>query len=98
MCSSDLPGPAFLVVLQLARGLVFTGILATLARNLRGSRLAGALAAGIAFSLLGGILPLLVPNPYMPASIRWPHMVETASSGLVFGVLTGWLLGRAPRR
>jgi len=35
---------------------------------------------------------LLLPNPYMPEPVRMAHLVETASSNLIFGFFIGWLL------
>ena len=42
--------------------------------------------------LLGGVAPLLMPNPYLPDAVRWAHFVETSVSNLVFGALAGWIL------
>jgi len=40
---------------------------------------------------------LLLPNPFMPEPVRMAHLVETASSNLIFGVFVGWLLTPTPR-
>ena len=37
---------------------------------------------------------LLPPGPVMPDRIRLSHMAELASSGLVFGWLTVWIITR----
>jgi len=58
---------------------------------LNGDRLETALALGFLFSVVMNSL-LLLPNPYMPESVRMSHLVETASSNFIFGVLVGWLL------
>jgi hypothetical protein len=91
----QMPSPPLIFVLQIARGLVFTAIAAVLARSLRGPRVPNAVAVGLAFALLGGVLPLLAPNPYMPASIRWPHMVEVGVSYVIFGFVAAWLTRRS---
>jgi hypothetical protein len=42
----------------------------------------------------GGTDPgsFFLPNRYMPEPVRMAHLVETASSNFIFGVLIGWLL------
>lgn len=40
---------------------------------------------------LGGLAPLLVPNPFMPDAVRWAHLVEITVSNAVFGSLVGWI-------
>jgi len=96
------PPTLHVVLMQVFRGLVFTGIAFVLARTLAYSRVTMAVAVGLSFSLLGGVLPLLAPNPFMPADVRWAHLVEVGVSNLVFGFLAAWLLGpsagRAPTR
>ncbi len=52
----------------------------------RGSRLQGALLLGALFSILH-CAQLLLPNPYMPAEIRYPHLLETASSTFIWGFM-----------
>jgi hypothetical protein len=90
------------ILMQVFRGLVFTGIAFVLARTLALSRVTAAVVVGLTLSLLGGVLPLLVPNPFMPADVRWAHMVEVGVSNFVFGLLAAGLLGpsvgRGPTR
>jgi hypothetical protein len=50
-----------------------------------------ALAIGVTFALLGNV-QLLLPNPYMPEPVRMAHLLETASSNFLFGLLVGWLM------
>jgi hypothetical protein len=88
-----LPAMGAVVAMQAARGLVFTGLVALMVRRQAGSRLVTALLAGVALAALGGIAPLLVPNPFMPAAIRFPHMAETGGSMLLWGCLAALLLG-----
>lgn len=64
----------------------------------RGSRLQGALMLGALFSVLH-CAQLLLPNPYMPAEIRYPHLLETASSTFIWGFVVAWVLfGKALNR
>ena len=56
-----------------------------------------ALLVGLLFSVPQNVGQILA-NPLMPvASVRSSHMIETASSTFVFGLLVGWLLYRANR-
>lgn len=57
----------------------------------RGSRLQGALLLGALFSVLH-CAQLLLPNPYMQAEIRYPHLLETASSTFIWGFVVAWVL------
>jgi hypothetical protein len=90
-----MPDSRLVILMQIFRGLVFTSVALALARFLAASRAGAALAVGLTFSLIGGVLPLLLPNPYMPDFIRFPHMIETSVSNFLFGCLAGWLLGRS---
>ena len=55
-----------------------------------------ALLVGGAFSVW--LVMLLVPNPYMPESVRMSHLVETASSNFVFGCIVGASFARPRER
>jgi hypothetical protein len=79
----------------LVRGPIFVGLCVLLTAMVRLPRAAGALAVGLAFTVLSGVVPLLVPNPFMPDAVRWVHFGEVVSSNLVFGMIVGWLWGRA---
>jgi len=85
-----IPGFELLLPLQGARALVFVGLLLLMAARLAVPRATLALLAGVTLSLLGGVAPLLVPNPYLPDSVRLPHLVEVGTSNLLFG----WLAAR----
>jgi len=60
-------------------------------RMMRGRWPETALAIGLLFAVLMNA-QLLLPNPYMPEAVRMTHLIETASSNLIFGLLVGWLL------
>ena len=63
----------------------------------RGSKLQGAVLLGALFSVLH-CAQLLLPNPFMPEEIRYPHLLETASSTFIWGFVVAWvLLGKAER-
>jgi len=78
---------------QVLRGLFWIAIALPLVRMMRGGWQETAVAVGLVFAvLMTG--QLLLPNPYMPDTVRMTHLVETASSNFLFGLLVGWLLTR----
>ena len=81
----------WLVAFQIFRAMCWVAIALPVIRMLDGDWLETALALGITFAVLMNA-QLLLPNPYMPEPVRMVHLVETASSNFIFGVLIGWLL------
>lgn len=93
--TQTLPPLGRLVAMQLVvRGPIFVGICLLLLRLMRLPRWSGALAVGAIFAVLNGVTALLIPNPYLPDSVRWAHLCEVTSSNFVFGVIVGWLWGQ----
>src|SRR5579864_1338188 len=93
--TQHVPAMKTIVALQLlVRGPVFIVLCLGLVRMLGLPRLAGALAVGAVFTILSGVAPLLMPNPYFPDAVRWVHFCEVTSSNLVFGAIVGWLWGQ----
>ena len=86
--------PTLLSLQLLLRGPAFMMVCLLLVRMLGMPRLSGALAVGAIFTLLSGVAPLLMPNPYFPDSVRWMHFMEVTSSNFVFGAIVGWLWGQ----
>jgi len=93
-----LPDGRLVIAMQLLRGLVFTAIVALLARTLVLARTGRAVLAGLTLAVLGGVVPLLPPNPFMPAGIRFPHMIEVGVSNLLWGFGAALLLSASARR
>jgi hypothetical protein len=87
-----LPSPGAVLAMQVVRGLVFASIVLVLARFLTLPRAGAAVLIAVTLSLLGGVAPLLVPNPFMPTSIRYPHMIEVAVSNFLFALAAAALL------
>ena len=81
----------WLVPFQIFRALCWVAIALPIVRMLRGDWRETALALGVTFAVLMNA-QLLLPNPYMPEPVRMAHLVETASSNFLFGLLVGWLL------
>ena len=81
---------------QLLRGLCWAGIAVVIIGMLKGTRLEVTLAIAYTFAIVMNV-QILLPNPYMPNSVRMAHFVETTSSNLIFGLFVGWLLTRRPK-
>ncbi len=80
----------WLLPLQLLRGFMWIGFALPVIRMMRGERWEIALAVGLLFAVMNA--QLLLPNPYMPESVRISHLLETAPSNFIFGGLVGWFL------
>jgi hypothetical protein len=90
--TQHIPSMGQIVLLQFFfRGPVFVLVCLLLLRMLRLPRLSGALAVGLAFTILSGVATLIVPNPFFPDSVRWFHFREVTSSNFVFGCVVGWV-------
>jgi hypothetical protein len=72
------------------RALLHAACLYPLVRMLHTSRWESALAAALFLTCWTTVL--LLPNPFMPASVARSHFWETLAFNLVFGALAGWLL------
>ncbi len=85
--------PAWLVLFQFVRGLLWAGILWLLIGNHRperDSRITAAVVLGIISSF-----QLLQPNPYMEDQLRAAHLTEVLVSMTLFGWLAAWIFRRA---
>jgi hypothetical protein len=100
--TQTLPPAGQLFALQLlVRGPIYVGVCILMTRMFGLSRMAGAVAVGAALVTLNGIAPLIIPSGVFPDHVRWAHLIEIASSNLVFGFFVAWLWGPAsgfPRR
>lgn len=95
LTQGPLPRPASILLLQvLVRGPIFVVVCLLLVRMLGLPRLSGALVAGAVFTVVTGIAPLLIPNPYLPDAVRWAHFCEVTSSNFVFAAFVAWLWGQ----
>jgi len=84
----DMP---WLIPFQVLRALLWIALALPVIRMMKGGRGETALAVAALFGIVMNT-QLLLPNPYMPEAVRMAHLVETASSNWLFGMLTGWLL------
>jgi len=85
-------------MLQLfVRGPLFVALCLLLVRMVRLAGAKGALAVGMMFTIISGVAPLLMPNPFFPDAVRWAHFCEVSSSNFLFGAFVGWLWGERER-
>ncbi len=85
----------WLPVLQVFRGLIWSGIGLIIIRMHKGSKWEMAVATGLSFSVLMAA-PLLFPNPIMPEAVAQAHMLELLSSNFLFGFLLAGLMSWRP--
>ena len=81
----------WLIPFQIVRAMFWVALALPVIRMLKGQWQETALALGLLFAVVMNA-PLLLPNPYMPEPVRLAHLLETASSNFIFGMLIAWLL------
>ncbi len=92
--TQHLPSAGQIVALQLfVRGPMFVLLALALTRMLGLPRTSGAIAVGVVFTFLTGVVPLLTPNPFFPDVVRWVHFAEVTSENFVFAAVVAWLWG-----
>lgn len=87
---------ARLVPLTLCRGLLYTVFSIPLLMQLQAKR--GMFIALNTMFYLSGTLAWIIPNPLVPAAVRFARLEESAITLLVFGVLSGLLLHTSLRK
>jgi hypothetical protein len=85
----NLPPLEQVLALQALRACVF---IASVAMFLLAGLRHAPLVLGTAFSVIGGLAPLLPDNPLMPAEMRGYHAIEVGISNFLFGVVLAMLL------
>lgn len=73
---------------QYLRGVLWLGMAWLIVTLTSGGRWRKALRVGLLFGLLP-TLPLLIPNPFMPETVRFFHLIETAPSMFLYGAFAG---------
>lgn len=82
---------------EMFRGLLWVAMAWVIVRGVSGPPWVVALLVASVFALVHNDVQLL-PNPLMPAEVRYWHLLETASSNFLFGAVTAALLSpRAAR-
>jgi uncharacterized membrane protein (DUF485 family) len=92
--STTLPEPGIILTAQFLRGLVYVGAGLAVASGMAGKRRQAMLVLALAFPVLAGVAPLIVPGPYMPGPVRLAHGIEIGVSNFVYGVILALLLTR----
>lgn len=83
----------WLIPFQILRAMLWVAITLPVIRMMKGRWHEAALAIALLFSVVMNA-QLLLPNPYMPEAVRMAHLIETASSNLIFGGFIGWLFAQ----
>lgn len=81
----------WLFAFQALRGALWVAFVVPVIRSFQGRPLELPFLIGCLYGVWS--VMLLLPNPYMPPSVRMTHLVETLPSNFVFGWLVGVLLG-----
>ncbi len=76
-----------LTLIQIMRGALWVGFGLPIFLMFRSDRRAIVFSA-LFYSILASV-SLLIPNSFMPTAVRIPHLIELATSMLVFGLLVG---------
>jgi len=82
----------FVFLFEVFRGLLWVALAAPVIRTTRGRVWEAGLIVVLLFTLVQNDVHL-IPG-VMPPSVRLSHFIETASSNLIFAVITTWLLHR----
>ncbi len=85
----------WLVPLQVLRAWLWVALALPVIQMMKGRRWEAALSVGLLFAILMNSGHLL-PNPFMPDSVRLSHFVETASSNFIFGGIVVWVVSLRP--
>jgi hypothetical protein len=85
--------PIWILPFQMVRALIWTALALPIIRMMKGNWWEAGLAVAMLYSILMGSI-LLLPNPYMPETIRIAHFIEVSSSNFLFGWIVVWLLNR----
>jgi len=83
-----------LMPLQLVRGGLLAVAVFPLVRGLQVRRRTRAIILGLILWIVGGLAPLLLPNAYLPSTLRLYHAVEIFFQNFPFGVAIVRLLGK----
>jgi hypothetical protein len=92
-----IPSLGQLVILQFGRGLFDISCVLPIFYRWAHTRKKATLVFSCVFTVLCGWGPLLLPNQFLPDSIRFAHGVEMGASGIAFGVVAATLLLKPAR-
>ena len=95
--SETLRDRPWLLPFQLFRGLIWAGLAIPVVRMTKGHWWEAALAVALLFCVVMNT-QLLLPNPLMPKDVRMAHLLETATSNFIFGVIIVWILTKLKQK
>lgn len=75
---------------QFLRGIVWTFLCLGMIRVSSGNRILVAVSIGLVIAIVMNS-QLLLPNPFMSENVRMIHLIETATSNFLFGLVCVWL-------
>ena len=78
---------------QMIRGLIWIGIGYLVLVSIQGSTFQKSIVLGLLFSVISSS-QLLLPNPIMPDMVRIPHLIETATSNFLWGIIVTWSINK----
>ncbi len=76
---------------QIFRGVLWVLIALPVLKTTNGSWLRKGIILGLLISVLGSS-GLLLPNPVMTEEVRMAHLLETSTSGFLWGIILSWFL------
>jgi hypothetical protein len=85
-------------MLYTGRALLLVAFVLPVVKMLKGGRWEAALAVGLLFCILGGLVPLMVPGGTIEDAVRYTFMVTGGTTDLLYGLLVGYLFSREPAR
>lgn len=95
----SVPGPLAIAAMQLlVRGPLFCAALLLVANMVPAGRRTHAVLGALVMSVVGGVAPLMAPNPYFPDAVRAVHLIEVTVENFIFGWVAGWVLSPAVRQ
>jgi hypothetical protein len=84
----------WMLLLQGVRALIFAGVAFPIIKSMKGPWWKTGLAISMLFAfLMAGAM--LVPNSFMPDSVRFSHFLEIFTENFIFGWIVAWLLHRS---
>ncbi len=78
--------------IQIARGILMSAAVVPVIRTLRMRRSSAAIVVGCLMWVVGGLAPLLAPNPIMPGLLRFYHALEIFTQNFALGVFVTWIM------
>ncbi len=90
--TQTVPSAGRIVMLQFfVRGPVFIVVSLVLAHMVQQGERRWAWLTGICFTLLSGVAPLVLPNPYFPDTVRYAHLFEVTTENFILAWFTGYI-------